>query len=294
MRADCKSVGFNGAVPAGEPDLYQVVPLSKETTGPNGGYVPVYFNQSEGEWDQDMKIVWTYTYGGGTKSVSGEAPFHTLPGPDSDGDGVPDIHDECLSEKGTLPNGCMPPAQSDPDGDGVFGEADLCPTVNGKGALNGCPGGVVPPPPSPPPVVIQTGPPQVGVVLLAPTVAHRKASAASAGARVVVSTGLSIGCPAGGPACSVALAGMVSGAQAARAGTTKAKSVVVGTLHTSVPAGRTLALRFPLTAKGAALLRKHHKLKIALAGSARTGGGPTTRISSTITVTNPPKKHGHR
>jgi hypothetical protein len=132
------------------------------------------------------------------------------------------------------------------------------------------------------------------VVLLAPTVAHRKASAASAGTRVVVSTGLSVRCPAGGPACSVALAGTVSGAQAARAGTTKAKSVVVGTLHTSVPAGRTLALRFPLTAKGAALLRKHHKLKIALAGSARTGGGPTTRISSTITVTNPPKKHGHR
>ncbi len=292
--ANCKEVGFNGSVPAGEPDLFQVVPLSKETTGPNGGYVPVAFTGPDSppsEWDQDMKIVWTFTYSGG-KKVVGEAPFHTLPGPDSDGDGVPDIHDECKEEKGTLPNGCMPPVQSDPDGDGVFGAADLCPTVNGKGALNGCPGGVVPPPPPPPPVVIPSGPPQT-VVLVAPTVAHRKASAASAGTRVIVTTGLSVGCPAGGPTCSVALAGTVSGAQAARAGASKTKSVVVGTLRTSVPAGKTVALRFALSSKGAALLRKHHKLKIALAGSARTGSGPSTRISTTITVTNPPKKRGH-
>ena len=105
-----------------------------------------------------------------------------------------------------------------------------------------------------------------------------------------MNTGLSVGCPAGGPACSVALAGTVSGAQAAQAGASKAKSVVVATLRTSVAAGKTVVLRVPLTAKGVALLRKHHKLKIALAGSARTGTGPTTRIAATITVTNPPAK----
>ena len=170
VRADCKTVGgWNGSVPAGEPDLYQVVPLSKEAAGPNGGYVPVYFNGPESpepEWNQDMKIVWTFTYAGGSKSVSGEAPFHTLAGPDSDGDGVPDISDACPKEKGTEANGCMPPVQSDPDADGVFGAADLCPTVNGKGSLNGCPGGIVPGPPT---VTTQTGSLQAPVVaLLAP------------------------------------------------------------------------------------------------------------------------------
>ena len=37
-----------------------------------------------------------------------------------------------------------PVVQTDPDGDGIFGGADLCPAANGNGALNGCPGGVVP------------------------------------------------------------------------------------------------------------------------------------------------------
>jgi hypothetical protein len=51
--------------------------------------------------------------------------------------------------KGTLPNGCLPAAQPDPDQDGVYGAADLCPDKAGNGTLDGCP--VVFPGPDPGP-----------------------------------------------------------------------------------------------------------------------------------------------
>jgi hypothetical protein len=300
VRGDCHTVGgFNGSVAGGEPDLVQVLP-GPTVTGPNGGYAPVYFDGPgtlDPEWNQDMKIVWKFTYNSGTKSVSAEAPFHTLPGPDSDGDGVPDISDACPSIKGTLPNGCLPAVQTDPDGDGVYGSADLCPTVNGQGSLNGCPGGVVPPPPvaTTPQTTPLTTAMLVQLVISPPTLTQHKASAANVGGHVVVNTGLSVACPAGGSACPVVLAGTVSGPQATGASVSRTKSVVVGTLRISVPAGKTLALALRLNTKGAALLKKHRKLKIALAGTARTGNGPTTRLSATITIANPPsKKHKHR
>jgi hypothetical protein len=297
VRADCNTGGgWNGTVPGGEPDLFQVVPLGAASTGPNGGYVPpFYFNGpelSEPEWGQDMKIVWTFTYSGG--SATAEAPFHTLPGPDSDGDGIPDISDACPSIKGTLPNGCQPAVQTDADGDGVFGSADLCPTINGQGALNGCPGGVVPRPPVATLAQTPLTAPLTPAVISAPTLTHHRVSAANIRGHVVVNTGLSVTCPAGGAACPVALSGTVSGPQATGASVSRTKSVVVGTLHTSVPAGRTLVLALRLSSKGAALLKKHHKLKIVLAGTARTGDGPTTRLSGTITIANPPTKHKRR
>jgi hypothetical protein len=99
-----------------------------------------------------MKIIWTFTPSGAghPPPVTREATFHTLAGPDTDGDGVADASDACPSTHGTLANGCLPPVQPDPDSDGVYGAADLCPAVDGQGALNGCPGGVVPPPIVPP------------------------------------------------------------------------------------------------------------------------------------------------
>jgi hypothetical protein len=132
---------------------------------------------------------------------------------------------------------------------------------------------------------------------LPPRITHHKASASRVGGHVIVDTGLSVTCPTGRSACSVVLTGTVSGAQSrlVAATATKAKAVVVGTLHTSVAAGKTLVLRLRLNAKGAALLKKHHRLKLVLTGTARTSGGPATRLSATITIANPPvKKHKHR
>ena len=97
-----------------------------------------------------MTMRWKFT-------PSGEAPvvkdvtFTTLAGPDQDGDGVPNNGaDACPAVKGTLPNGCLPAVQDDPDKDGVYGAADLCPAADGQGALNGCLGGIVPEIPKPP------------------------------------------------------------------------------------------------------------------------------------------------
>ena len=125
----------------------QVLP-GDEVKGPNGGYVPFYFDPPAEEWGKDMRITWTFTPTSGPP-VSASYDFHTLPGPDSDGDGVADINDSCPSTKGTQADGCLPPVQTDPDSDGVYGDADKCPGVDGKGSLNGCPGGVVPPPGEP-------------------------------------------------------------------------------------------------------------------------------------------------
>jgi hypothetical protein len=90
-----------------------------------------------------MRITWTFTPSTGAP-VSRSATFHTLAGPDTDGDGVADIHDSCPATKGTESNGCQPGLVPDPDGDGVFGAEDKCPSTNGNGSLNGCPGGVIP------------------------------------------------------------------------------------------------------------------------------------------------------
>jgi hypothetical protein len=148
LRGTCAlDPGFNPNVPSGL-GLAQVIP-DPSATGPTGGYAPLYFDgptSGDSEWDRDMRITWTFTPSGpgAPPAVSQSATFHTLAGPDSDGDGVADIHDSCPSTKGTESNGCQPALVPDPDGDGVFGAEDKCPSTNGNGSLNGCPGGVIP------------------------------------------------------------------------------------------------------------------------------------------------------
>lgn len=54
---------------------------------------------------------------------------------DRDGDGVPDINDECPKIKGSVAaKGCP-----DQDGDGVPDKDDACPNIAGKAARKGCP-----------------------------------------------------------------------------------------------------------------------------------------------------------
>jgi hypothetical protein len=147
---------FNGNVPAGQ-DLVQII-ATGSAAGPNGGYSPVAFDppgtpgKLAGEWDVPMEVIWTFTPSGGSP-VNGAASFRTLAGPDSDGDGIADVTDACPAVKGTLANGCLPGPQADPDKDGVFGAADLCPDKDGQGSLNGCPAttsGPTPPVTAPP------------------------------------------------------------------------------------------------------------------------------------------------
>jgi hypothetical protein len=144
--------GWNGTVDLSG-DLWQVF-----GDGPNGGYSPFYYDDDPPS--TTFTVRWKFLYNDGTpKTVSKDAQFTTLAGPDQDGDGVANNGaDACPGVKGTLPNGCLPAVQDDPDKDGVYGSADACPNQDGQGALNGCPGGIVqtPPPPPPPPPAPKT------------------------------------------------------------------------------------------------------------------------------------------
>jgi hypothetical protein len=145
------ATGWNGAV-SNAADLWQVFGTG-DSLGPNGGYVPFAYPANT-----TYTLRWTFAYSGGTAVK--DVTFTTLAGPDQDGDGVPNNGtDLCPADKGTLANGCLPAVQADPDQDGVYGPADLCPNTAGNGALNGCPDGIVPdikppdPGPGPDPVI---------------------------------------------------------------------------------------------------------------------------------------------
>jgi hypothetical protein len=82
------------------------------------------------------------------KTVTATFTKNPPPPPDGDGDGVPDASDDCLNEKGTLPNGCNPVVTPlDSDGDGVPDATDPAPNdpaiptafgaTNGNDAING-------------------------------------------------------------------------------------------------------------------------------------------------------------
>lgn len=108
--------------------------------GPNGGAVPFYVNQSA--YGKTYTIRHRFTYNGGSQTVySSPITFKMLTGPDEDGDGVAnDGSDQCPTQYGNPPSGCPTSlALADPDGDGLVGAKDKCPTVAQIGAGDGCP-----------------------------------------------------------------------------------------------------------------------------------------------------------
>ena len=130
--------GWNGAITTAG-DLWQVF-----GDGPNGGYSPLYYDDDPP--NTQFTLRWKFIPTDGSGQVFKDTTFRTLAGPDQDGDGVANNGtDACPEVKGTLPNGCLPAAQPDPDKDGVYGGSDACPDKDGKGALNGCPTEIIPP-----------------------------------------------------------------------------------------------------------------------------------------------------
>lgn len=70
-------------------------------------------------------------------TVKGTAKYDGCPVPDSDGDGINDENDKCPKVKGTAKyNGCPVP---DTDGDGINDEEDKCPNTAGVARYQGCP-----------------------------------------------------------------------------------------------------------------------------------------------------------
>jgi hypothetical protein len=142
--------GWNGAVDSSLGDLWQIFG-DGDAKGPNGGYSPLYYDDDPPSTTFTLRWKFIPTTG---PAVFKDSTFTTLAGPDQDGDGVANNGtDQCPAVKGTLPNGCLPAVQADPDKDGVYGDADKCPNTDGQGSLNGCPGGIIPDPPKQPEVL---------------------------------------------------------------------------------------------------------------------------------------------
>ncbi len=129
---DC--AGFNGTINATSDSWFTI------GNGPNGSAVPFYFDPPE--YGQTFTVQWYFDRDVGSTIESAPITFRALSGPDDDADGVAnDGTDQCPTEAGGPPRGC-PTAKlqvSDPDGDGVIGGLDNCPSFAAIGAADGCP-----------------------------------------------------------------------------------------------------------------------------------------------------------
>ncbi len=99
VATDALDGGYSSLVSAGL-SLVQVQ-ATGANLGPNGGYVPFYYDPLT-EWDAPMKITWDFAYTDGTlKHATGVATFRTLAGPND--------QDQC-NVPPPLPSGCtLPP-----------------------------------------------------------------------------------------------------------------------------------------------------------------------------------------
>jgi len=91
---DTMDGGYNGTVVAGQ-TLVQVL-ATGASAGPNGGYVPFYYESALGEWDAPMRIQWDFAYGSGQHKY-GVAPFRTLSGANDCDNGTGDVPASCLA-----------------------------------------------------------------------------------------------------------------------------------------------------------------------------------------------------
>lgn len=279
--------GWNGNVPAGN-DYIQILPAPGDSTGPGGGYVPFAYDPP-GEWGQEMRITWTFTPTGGSQ-VSSSQTFRTLPGPDTDGDGVADSADACPAVSGTLANGCMPAVQDDPDKDGVFGAADRCPDADGLGSLDGCPPAVAPPvaPPVTPVVPALPGVPPAGPVAI-PSTAAMKGRITRPGKGQIARTGLlakkgvpvKLSCTRNATAT---LALDVS-AKTARKLRLPRRTRTLATAKGRCIAGKTLTLRLRAGTKVRSRLRSRSvRVSATLRLTLRAPGQRTARSTASVTV----------
>lgn len=88
---------------------------------------------------------------------------------------------------------------------------------------------------------------------------------------LVVTTGLTATCPGTGPSCSISV-------------TATSARKPAGKGSVTVKAGATVAIRLKLTKKAAALLKRRHRIKLALKLSGRRSGAATTTARRTITL----------
>jgi hypothetical protein len=130
-----------------------------------------------------------------------------------------------------------------------------------------------PPPPPVPPVVTITK--------------NGKVKVTRKGNKIVVDTGITVGCPAGTTACTAATDLRTFKAVAAKLKKTK---LTLATKKFTIVAGHTQKIVLTLSAKGAKALKRNKKLKVVVAVIGRVGSGPATTATRTITIKQPKAK----
>ena len=124
------------------------------------------------------------------------------------------------------------------------------------------------------------------------TITHTgKPSSALVAGAVVVKTGESTRCPAGGTACGVTVTATVPSKLAAAAAVRKTKTVTVGNARFTVASGTTKIVHFKLSRKGARLLARLRALKVTVHITVRHGKARPVTTTRTIIVKSP--RHHH-
>jgi hypothetical protein len=134
----------------------------------------------------------------------------------------------------------------------------------------------VPPPPPVPPVAKVTK--------------NGKVKVTRKGNKIVVDTGITVGCPAGASACTAATDAKTLKAVAAKLKKTK---LTLAKRTFTIAAGKTQKIVLTLSAKGARALKRNKKLKAVVAVVARVGSAPATTTTRTITIKQPKAKKKH-
>lgn len=99
--------------------------------GLSAGYNNNFDEGQKGSLDAGIGFYFLFGEGGGKKAIN----IRQLSKTDTDGDGIPDLKDECPTVAGVAAfNGCP-----DSDGDGIVDYLDKCPTEAGTKATMGCP-----------------------------------------------------------------------------------------------------------------------------------------------------------
>ena len=99
--------------------------------GLNVGYNNTFEENQKGSLDAGIGFYYLFGGGGGNKAINVKA----LNKKDTDGDGIPDLKDECPTAAGVAAfNGCP-----DTDGDGIVDYLDKCPKEAGTKNTAGCP-----------------------------------------------------------------------------------------------------------------------------------------------------------
>jgi hypothetical protein len=127
-----------------------------------------------------------------------------------------------------------------------------------------------------------------------------KSTTKQSGSTVKVETGETVNCPVGGQDCTAEVTVTISeempaGEASSKHKAPKPKIVTIGRAKIVVAPGHSAKIVLSLNSKGAALLRKHHRLNVHVMTIVTEAGAGAVKHTATIPIAQPkPAKHGKK